>query len=138
MAAAVLIPVIARGAKLLQMRGRQKAGRTMDSIFKVMRFPVLGPESVPRVELVEYETSYKVKADIHDAGLDGVAVWIEAGVLTICTEDRSGFADGAVVLPHLNSFRFTLALPDDADETELSIECEGRVLSLTFGRTGSC
>ena len=53
---------------------------------------------------------------------------------TITSEDRSGFADGACVLPRLHSFRYTLVLPDDVDETGLSIECEGRVLVLTFNR----
>lgn len=36
--------------------------------------------------------------------------------------------------PRLNSFRFTLALPDDADETGLSVDCEGRILQLNFSQ----
>lgn len=106
----------------------------MNSLFNAVRVSDVRQESVPRVELVEYETSYTVKADIQAAGLDGVAIWIEAGVLTITSEDHSGFANGAVVLPRLNSFRFTLALPDDADDADLSVACEGRVLHLSFGR----
>jgi HSP20 family molecular chaperone IbpA len=106
----------------------------MNSLFNVGRPADVRQEAVPRVELVEYETSYSVKADIQEAGLDGVAIWIEAGILTITSEDHTGSTDGAVMLPRLNSFRFTLALPDDAEETALSVECEGRVLHLNFGR----
>lgn len=106
----------------------------MNSLFNVTRLADVPQEAVPRVELVEYDTSYMVKADIHEAGMDGVAIWIEAGVLTITSEDRAGFANGAVMLPRLNSFRFTLSLPDDADETGLSVDCEGRILHLTFNR----
>lgn len=106
----------------------------MNSFFSAVRSADVRQEAVPRVELVEYETSYTVKADIQEAGLDGVSIWIEAGVLTITSEDRTGFANGAVMLPRLNSFRFTLALPDDADETGLSVDCEGRVLHLNFNR----
>ncbi len=106
----------------------------MDSIFNVARSWQVREDAQPRMELVEYDESYTVKADIHGCDAEGVAVCLEAGVLTITSEDRSGFADGVCVLPRLNSFRYTLALPDDADETGLSIACEGRVLVLTFGR----
>ena len=106
----------------------------MNSIFRAAR-PLQAHEDVqPRMELIEYDRSYIVKADIHGADADGVSLSLESGVLTVTSEDRSGFADGACVLPRLNSFRYTLALPDDAAETSLSIECEGRVLTLTFDR----
>ncbi len=106
----------------------------MDSLFNAAPSADVRREAAPRVELVEYDTTYTVKADIQDAGLDGGSIWIEAGVLTITSEDHTGFTDGAVILPRLHSFRFTLALPDDVDETGLSVDCEGRILHLTFNR----
>jgi HSP20 family molecular chaperone IbpA len=109
-------------------------GWLMNSIFRAARTLPAQEEILPRIELIEYDASYTVKADIHGAEADGVSLSLEGGVLTITSEDRSGFADGVCVLPRLNSFRYTLALPDDVDETALSIECEGRILTLTFGR----
>jgi HSP20 family molecular chaperone IbpA len=106
----------------------------MDSLFNVARSWQVREETQPRMELVEYDTFYTVKTDIHGCDADGVAITLEAGVLTVTSEDRSRFADGVCVLPRLNSFCYILALPEDADETSLSIECEGRVLVLTFDR----
>lgn len=109
----------------------------MNTIFSAARAYPLQEDPLPRMELIEYDTSYTVKVDIHAAGEDGVAVALEAGVLTIMSEDRSGFADGACVLPRLNSFRYTIALPDDADETSISIVRDGRLMILTFDRTAN-
>jgi HSP20 family molecular chaperone IbpA len=106
----------------------------MDSVFNVARPWLQREEILPRMELVEYDKRYVVKVDIHDASAEGVGISLEAGVLSITSEDRSGVDDGACLLPRLHSFRYTLALPDDADETGLSIECEGRVLALSFDR----
>ncbi len=91
-------------------------------------------EVLPRIEFVEYERSYTVKADIQAAGTEGVFINVDAGVLTISSEDRSGVADDVCVLPRLHSFRYTLALPDDVDETSMSMSCEGRLLILIFDR----
>lgn len=107
------------------------------SIFSAARAWPVEQETPPRVELVEYERSYTIKADIQAAGADGVTMNVDAGVLTISSEDRSGFADGDCILPRLHSFRYTLALPDDADETSMSIASEGRLLILTFDRKRS-
>lgn len=109
----------------------------VNSIFSAARAWPVDQEAQPRVELVEYERFYTVKADIKAAGTEGVTMNVEAGVLTISSEDRSGIADGDCVLPRLHSFRYTLALPEDADETSMSIACEGRLLILCFDRASS-
>ncbi|MCA0201909.1 MAG: Hsp20/alpha crystallin family protein [Proteobacteria bacterium] len=106
----------------------------MKSLFNLARSASVRQEAAPRVELIAYETSYTVKADIREPGLDDVSIWIKERVLTITSEDRTGFTKGAVMLPRLNFFRLTLALPDDADETALSVDCAGRVLHLSFNR----
>ncbi len=90
---------------------------------------------VPRVELVAYDDRYAIKADVHAAGTDGVAISLEGGVLTITSEEGTELIDG-ILLPRVNTFRYTMALPDDADENSLAIEYEGRVLTLTFDCLG--
>lgn len=103
-------------------------------MFSAPRPSPVQEEALPRMEIVEYDSFYTVKVDIQRAGADGVAIAIDAGVLTVMSQDHSGSTEGACVLPRLNSFRYTLALPDDADETSVSLDRQGRLLILNFER----
>lgn len=86
----------------------------------------------PRVELVEYDDRVVVKADVHAAGETGVAISMVFGILAISSEcGRSGTRHP---VPDVGSFCYRLSLPDDVDETSVSIEYEGRVLTVTFAR----
>jgi len=92
----------------------------------------------PRVDIVETDKAFVIKAEIPEVNKEDVKVTVHNGVLTIQGERKQEEEKGKKfhrVERYYGSFTRSFTLPDNADETKVTASFTGGMLNLQIEKT---
>ena len=131
---------------LVRLDPRREVEDILDLYMKAMRQPRAGSQEViatgdwaPRVNIIETDKAFEIKAEIPEVNRDDVKVTVHNGVLTIQGERKQEKEEKGKTFHRIErcygTFTRTFTLPDNVDETEISASFKDGILNLQIQKT---
>ena len=131
---------------LVKLDPRRELEDILDLYTKAMMQPRAGSQEViatgdwaPRVNIIETDKAFEIKAEIPEVNKDDVKVTVHNGVLTIQGERKQEKEEKGKTFHRIErcygTFTRCFTLPDNVDETDISASFKDGMLNLQIQKT---